>query len=340
MNSGIFGFPTPLTGSILSITEFDASGTYTIPEEASSIEFLLVGGGGGGGSGRRAAGTPTTVLAGGGGGGSGGGLTHHIVYKNQIKNIRNLIITIGVGGAGALSASGTVNAGANNPGVAGGAGGNSFVTSQENKLFIISASGGLGGNGGTTPNTAAGSAAGGAARNYFISAIPLAMVAGGNGSANSLAGGANGPNLQYNNFRSNGGCGGGSSTSATTSFAGGSISVPDNRYTEPFAINFNYVLGSGLTIVSGGNANLGNIDGAGQDGILAYTNSMGFEFFSGIGGGGGGAANNLGGGNGGNGYRGGGGGGGGGFHSATTTTNRSGNGGKGGNGYCRIIARK
>ena len=81
MNQGIFGFPTTLSGSVISVSEFDASGTYTIPEEITSLEILLVGGGGGGGGGARSTGTNT--ISGGGGGGSGGGIVHQIFYKSE-----------------------------------------------------------------------------------------------------------------------------------------------------------------------------------------------------------------------------------------------------------------
>lgn len=342
MNQGIFGFPTALSGSVISVSEFDASGTYTIPEDFSSLEILLVAGGGGGGSGGRSTGTNT--ISGGGGGGSGGGIVHQIFYKNELQKIRNLVITIGIGGVGGPSRTAAQLINTGGAGGVGQAGGNSSVRSNENNLFLMNAHGGGGGAGGTTP-TAAGAAAGGAARTSFISATPFTMVQGGFGSTSTEGGGANGPHVEYVNFRFNVGAGGGSATSTTNSFPGGVIRVASPSLANPAVSNFNYagIELEGITAAYGGSINLGNDGGKGKDGQSLYQLSAGSQYFSGFGGSGGGGANSVGGGNGGNGYRGGGGGGGGGVRTtAALASNQvpSGAGGNGGNGYCRIIARK
>ena len=341
MNQGIFGFPTTLSGSVISVSEFDASGTYTIPEDITSLEILLVGGGGGGGGGARSTGTNTT--SGGGGGGSGGGIVHQIFYKKELQNIRNLIITIGLGGGGGPSRTQEQTL---NTGQAGGAaqpGGNSYVRTNENPLFIMGVQGGGGGGAGTTP-TAVGAAAGGPGRNFYIASTPTTMAPGAVSSA-TVDTNASGPDVQYVNFRYNIGAGGGSATTTTNALRGGAVRIPSSTYNDPLVVNMSYagITLEGITAAYGGNINSGNAGGKGEDGQALYRLSSGSQYFSGFGGAGGGGANTVGGGNGGRGYRGGGGGGGGGVRSSTgLNINQvpSGAGGDGGNGYCRIIARK
>jgi len=347
MNQGIFGFPTSVVGSIISITEFDASGTYTIPDEATSLEILLVGGGGGGGGGARSATTDTT--SGGGGGGSGGGVVHHVFFKNDYRYIKNLIITIGAGGAGGPSRTQVQNAATGQGGGVGQPGGfsrlnNAISSTEPINDFVMTASGGGGGGAGAAP-IAGGAAAGGGVRNFLIASQPSALQPGAVGSYSTEVGAnGNGPSINYLNFRYNQGAGGGSATATTTAFRGGSINI-NPVTTEVSVININYdgLTFGGITAGYGGEINLGNINGKGSDGESLYKLGAGFQYFSGFGGAGGGAANTVGGGNGGDGYRGGGGGGGGGVRSATALALNqvpSGAGGRGGNGYCRIIARK
>ena len=341
MNQGIFGFPTTLSGSVISVSEFDASGTYTIPEEITSLEILLVGGGGGGGGGARSTGTNT--ISGGGGGGSGGGIVHQIFYKSELQNIRNLIITIGLGGVGGPSRTQAQTLNTGQAGGVGQPGGNSYVTTSENPLFVMGVQGGGGGGAGTTP-TAAGAAAGGSARNFYIASTPTAMAPGALGSA-TVDTNASGPDVQYVNFRFNIGAGGGSATTTTNAFRGGAVRIAPSTYNDPQVVNMKYagITLEGITAAYGGSINSGNTAGKGEDGQSLYRLSSGSQYFSGFGGAGGGAANTVGGGNGGRGYRGGGGGGGGGVRSSVALSANqvpSGAGGDGGNGYCRIIARK
>jgi hypothetical protein len=352
MNQGIFGFPTSVAGSIISITEFDASGTYTIPDEATSLEILLVGAGGGGGAGGRSVGTST--ISGGGGGGGGGGFVHQLFYKNYYKGIKNLNVTIGSGGGGGSSNFAAVNLNVGNQGNAGQAGGFSRVQNANSNTtttindFVLTAPGGNAGNGGTTPvanGPTTGAGSGGSGRNFFIAALPTAMQSGAAGSVSTETG-TNGPHVNYVNFRSNQGAGGGSATTTTTSFPGGSIEIlAPLAEVSVISINYAGLTYGGLTAGYGGPINSGNVNGKGTDGVELFKLGIGAgsQYFSGFGGAGGGAANTVGAGNGGNGYRGGGGGGGGGVRSATAlalTQVPSGAGGRGGNGYCRIIARK
>jgi hypothetical protein len=209
--------------------------------------------------------------------------------------------------------------------------------------FVMTATGGGGGGPGAAPS-AGGAAPGGGVRNFLIASQPSAMQPGAVGSYSTEAGNLSGPHVNYVNFRFNQGAGGGSATATTTAFRGGSINI-NPVTTEVSVININYdgLTYGGITAGYGGEINLGNINGKGSDGQSLYKLGAGFQYFPGFGGAGGGAANTVGGGNGGDGYRGGGGGGGGGVRSATTLALNqvpSGAGGRGGNGYCRIIARK
>lgn len=341
MNQGIYGFPFTLASSnIISITEFDASGTYTIPPEAEELEILLVGAGGGGGGGARGNGTAT--LVGGGGGGAGGAITYTKIHTNDLKGRSNLNITIGGGGAGGFGRNIINLLNGASAGTVAQAGGNSYITIANYSGFIIQAVGGGGGGGGATAS-AAGAAAGGAARNFLISTAPTAMEPGAVGSSTL----EDIPGITYSSFRSNGGAGGGSPTSTTVALTGGSIKVAryNSNTTDPIAINLFFAGPSfdGITAAVGGSINSGNINGKGKNGSELYNNSAGMYLFGGFGGAGGGAGNTVGGGDGGDGYRGGGGGGGGGVRALSNLALNqipSGTGGKGGNGYCRIIARR
>lgn len=346
MNQGIYGFPSTLaTSSIISITDFDASGTYTIPTDASEIEILLVGGGGGGGSGARSCGT-SNVNRGGGGGGSGGGLVYQKIQTKDLIGRNNLIITIGAGGGGGARRDSTLAANGSESGVGGFPGANSTVTISNYPGFVLQAGAGGGGGAGTTPLAAGSGAAPG--RSFLIASAPSAMEGGGLG--NSTADNVNG--LTYSSFRSTGGAGGGSVTlnasiPATTPLPGGSIKISRiNTNTDPLFLNllFSGITLSGFTALYGGQINGGSFGGKGDDGFSMHKESAGSYLFGGFGGAGGGGATANGGGNGGDGYRGGGGGGGGGVYSSAATLSvgqlPSGAGGNGGNGFCRIIARR
>lgn len=344
MNQGIYGFPFALaTSSIISITDFDASGTYTIPSEASELEVLLVGGGGGGGGGARSNGTGT--IFGGGAGGGGGAVTYVRFYTKDLQGRNTLNITIGQGGQGGSGRFLFQTQNGASAGTVATSGGNSYITIPNYAGFIIQAIGGAGGGAGATAN-AAGAAAGGVGRNFLIASTPAAMESGAVGSSTSQ----NQAGLTYSSFRSNGGAGGGSPTSTTVALTGGSIKVArfNSTTTDPLVLNLFFAGPSfdGFTAAPGGRINGGNTVGKGTDGINLYKTSAGTYLFGGFGGAGGGAGNTVGGGNGGDGYRGGGGGGGGGVLAlgiaAGLALNQvpSGTGGNGGNGYCRIVARR
>lgn len=342
MNQGIYGFPNTLaTSGIISITDFDASGTYTIPSDAVEIEILLVGGGGGGGSGGRSSGT-STANRGGGGGGSGGGLVYQKIQVKDLAGRNNLIITIGAGGFGGLSRSTSLTINTSEPGAGGFAGANSIVTISNYPGFLLQA--GAGGGGGAGLTAAAAGSGSAPARNFLIAAAPSAMEPGGFGSSTVEVQ----TGLTYSSFRSSGGAGGGSvtGTPGNTPLPGGSIKISRiNTSTDPLSFNllFSGITLSGFTALYGGQINGGSFGGKGDDGFSMHRSSAGSYLFGGFGGAGGGGATATGGGNGGDGYRGGGGGGGGGVYSSTVLGAGqlpSGAGGNGGNGFCRIIARR
>lgn len=130
-----------LLGSVKTdIQTFTASGTWTKPAWATTVEVILIGGGGGGGSGRKgAAGTART----GGSGGGGGGVSNDKLRASDLP--ATVGITVGAGGAG--GASQTLYS---TNGIAGSDGGTTAFGSY------LYASGGGGGGGGASSNASAG----------------------------------------------------------------------------------------------------------------------------------------------------------------------------------------
>jgi len=357
MNFGIYGFPSTYglaTSSIISITEFDASGTYVIPANASYLQILLIGGGGGGGGGAQS-GNPGTFPYGGGGGGAGGGIVYFECLVSELGTGTRLNIQIGEGGPGGARGSGStntaVNLGAGNG--LGTVGSSSSITIPGRPGFYIRAIGGGAASGNAT-NGAFGSAPAGGIRTSSFNGVPMSNLPGANGSwSTTIANGqvANagwtGTYVYIQDQRSNGGAAGGSVISATSAAFGGSIEVLnlDQRTTGTqvpviYDIIFSALgaSGQGITAVYGGLT--GNVVGGsdsranGGNGIMIFSSMK--HIGGGAGGGGGGASVVGNAGNGGNGYRGGGGGGGGGCRG---TGFFGGTGGIGGNGYCCIVAR-
>ena len=327
MNNGLYGFPSSNYGSsVISVTEFDSSGTYIIPNGAKRLWIMLIGGGGGGGSGARL-GSGTNTF--GGGGGAGGTINTGYYFVNAIgaslESIavanpgftpgswaRSLVIVIGAGGnAGTAITADSTNG---NPG---GAGNPSTVTLSGTPGFMMYSSGGNAGSGGTNTSGAAG-----AGQQMLINGIPVAttyLTTGAQGQAL-----ANGNPITVSQYANTGGAGGGGINTANGSFNGGSINAASNAIIS--AINNPFIVRGG-TIKSGG--------------LAASSTSQPFQpltiagpYTPGLGGQGGGASTTTAANNGGGGYRGGGGGGGGG----SRNTFNSGAGGIGGNGYCVIVA--
>lgn len=332
MNEGLYGFSTTSGLGVLSVTEFDSSGTYVIPKKAKTLQIILVGGGGGGCGGRcSAAGT----AASGGPAGSGGGINVQELLVSDFVNVSTLNITIGSGGAGGAASSTTGG------GTLGAIGGNSYITTNEsNSYFIIQAPGGQVYTG-TAATIAAAAITTGLAGNRqnlfgtYLSPASGILTTGTSVNAASL-------NITITTPFTHclaGGPGGSASTGAGVAFPGASIvlaATPSNAQTViiPYAYDvYQSASQPGTsTIVAGGAINLGAIAGKGEDGKMLSRRMR--LIGVGSGGAGGGGATTVGAGNGGNGYRGGGGGGGGGGRVVA-----SGAGGNGGNGYCCIIAR-
>jgi len=310
MNQGIFGFSRN-DSNLLSVQEFDASGTYIIPPGTRRLKFLAVGGGGGGGGGSQQV---SATNAFGGGGGAGGTIlidTLDITTLN-ISPGDSLIITIGVGGAGGNGASAISTSGTN-----GIAGGNTLISlsgKQSSQYLIVAAGGNLGSGGTTTAGTA------GAAGNGSINGVVVSHGAGTAGNASSSA-----TSVQLLSILTNGGAGAGGKNTLGTGFAGGGILIGSNNPATTTVGHPNYARSA--TVKSGGVANSATSVAFRTIQVLGpYTWGMG-----GAGGGGGGSTSAN---NGEAGWRGSGGGGGGGALNSLTT----GNGGKGGDGYVVIWA--
>jgi|GEM_PF-5309460 len=84
------------------VVTYTSSGSWTVPENVSSVQVLVVGGGGGGGSGNN-------YTYGCGGGGGAGGLK----YNSSVPVTPGETITITVGGGGAGGGAGGANSGTN-----------------------------------------------------------------------------------------------------------------------------------------------------------------------------------------------------------------------------------
>lgn len=135
---------TPAGGSAVTITDFAASGTYSIPAGATFMQIIAIGGGGGGGGGHW---TSSTTANRWGGGGGGGAATS--VYTYRLSDIgaagTGLTITVGAGGtsgAGGLTNNATAGFGGN--------GGNSTVVRTSDSFPLSRAGGGGQANGGSS----------------------------------------------------------------------------------------------------------------------------------------------------------------------------------------------
>lgn len=294
------------SGGLISATNFDANGTFTIPATANYLRVFLIGGGGGGGGGGR---HPTTV-SGGGGGGSGGAvlLFEHVSHFGGTGTV--LSITIGSAGTGGNAAT----ADATN-GIAGGNGGATQLSIQGQSGVLAIAAGGVGGNGGTSAANA-----GGTSRDNILYGMPLAGTNNaGQGGGSTLGHSARTITSPYSNAS---GCGGGGVTSTGSAIAGAGI---NSQFQTTITGIGPASIARGVWI-SGGAANSSTAP-ANSSAHINGPNSPGLP---GVGGGGGTSISNRGG----NGYRGNGGGGGGSVRNGGTASI----GGNGGTGYCRIEA--
>jgi hypothetical protein len=286
------------------VQNFIASGTWTKPTGAATVEIICIGGGGGGGGG----GTAGGAQGAGGGGGGGGGRISKTFRAAELGATET--VTVGNGGTGSAGGAAGGNDGtAGNPGEAttvgaflkawGGSGGGA----GKYNTTSIGGNGGAGiGIGSTSVSGTTGVAASGGG----------ASGAGATKQVNGSVGGAG-----YLGGAAGGGSGGGSSD---PSLSGGTGGAQNGRGTA----------------ISGGTG--GAAAGANENGGTGgnATDCVQYESIGGAGGGGGagvfGTANGGTGGNGGK-YGGGGGGGGAGAGSAKT----GGTGGNGAIGFCQVI---
>ena len=219
-----------------AVTAFTASGTYTPPDWARSVEAVAVGGGGGGGSGAFG----SSGARPGGGGGGAGGISRVEWSADLLGGV--LIVTVGSGGVAgadggvsALSLGGVTllsaaGGGGGQGGGSGGAGGGGGVGSRaataggDSTVSAPGASGGSrerpdgsgGGGAGGGIDVAGMARAGGVGGEGGLMAVRAAGGAGGSGTAGT--GGAASP--QPSLHRAGGGGGGGGAATAGTGHAG------------------------------------------------------------------------------------------------------------------------
>lgn len=240
-----------------TIQVFTATGTYTKPSGAMSVDVYLSGAGGGGGSGYRD--TGATSLSGGSGGG-GGALSYKRFPASGLGSTET--VTIGTGGAGGAGRSGTNGVG--NNGNAGGA--STFGTT-----VLLKAPGGSGGLAGASGSNPAGGA-GGVIGNGDIQVVG---GAGGTGRADDFPGDTGVDTASVISSRG-GGAGGGINAASTKKLGG-----------VGGAFITNYVKAGGA-IGTIGNSSIslfyGGTGGGGSD--AAVTSATGGAGINGSGGGG------------------------------------------------------
>ena len=306
MNQGIFGFPPALGGSVLSVTQIDVSGSYTIvPGTKQLIIFAVGGGGGGGAGGKRALGTAQS----GGAAGSGGS---QFIQDFNVEDLggpnTTLSIIIGAGGlAGAIAVD-------NSAGGAGGAGGTTTIRPTGKIGTLIHCPGGGGGGGGNTTNSTAG-----AVRQGWFYQVTTSHIVG----AGSIASTGRGADIGILSVNTHGGAGGSGLVGATGAAAvvGGAISFSTGSSNSSigsieYARGVN-IIGTSSATVAIVNPNI-HINGKMSPGIGGHGGGSGLTSATA----------------GTNGYRGSGAGGGG----STLNTFTAGAGGVGGNGYVCIVA--
>lgn len=185
------------------IQEFTASGTWTKPAGATTVEVILIAGGNGGGSGRRGA---SGTVCGGGGGGAGGAFWRHTFLAADLGSTEAVV----VGAAGAGAAAVTTD---NTNGAAGTMGGTTTFGASGRRVEAANCGSVAAGQGGTTAGGSGGWGPDAIGTNSFIGG-------GGSGGAGAAGVGVNSP---VNGPAGGGGGGGISATPAA--FAGGTSAV-------------------------------------------------------------------------------------------------------------------
>ena len=182
-NPALTGMSIPRTGTLLRITGFTASGTWTKSDDVGSIVVKMVGGGGAGGTG-------TSTAGGGGAGGGGGGYSEKLIVRGALADSETVTIGAASGttsfGAHASASGGSTGGATNAGGGAGGVGSGGSVNFR--------GQGGAGGsNAGTGGNGGSSQLGGGAAGDGSGVGTAAGANTGGGGSGGfSGAGGAGG----------------------------------------------------------------------------------------------------------------------------------------------------
>lgn len=205
--SGTLSFATPASGSLLRVTVFTSSGTWTKGAGTNYIKVRGVGGGGGGGGGRTSAGSDN------GAGGGAGGYSEAFINTSGVSTVS---VTVGTGGSGGAANTAGTTGNATTFGAYitcnGGSGGETPSSGSFNGGNGGTATGGdlnvTGGGGGcgSTANRSAGSGIGGSSAFGGGGAAMGADQSGTNGrSGNAYGSGGSGG---VGNFSGTGGTGG------------------------------------------------------------------------------------------------------------------------------------
>ena len=305
MNQGIFGFPAALNNTIISTTEIDVSGTYSIAPRTKTLIIFAIGGGAGGGAGGSRA--SSTAQSGGGGGHQGAIVIQSFNVEDLGGVNTTLSVIIGAGSAGGIGSATTNLSGAQSAGTAG----TTTITQTGKPGILISCLGGQPGGGGSTSGPVNNGVRTGFVNGMLATNVYPTNTASGTGASVTVL------NMRY----SCGAQGGGIDIDAIET-SGGNISVGTPSSTSVSNPNF------ASTVYTGGKLIATLVT------PVNSTHQVQGKMSPGYGGPGGGSGLTANGQNGGNGYRGSGGGGGG----STLNGFTSGSGGAGGNGYVCIVA--
>lgn len=176
-NPALTAVSTTRTGTLLRITRFTSSGTWTLPNDVGSIIVEVQGGGGTGGAGSSPGG-------GGAGAGGAGGYSQKLISRSSLGATETVTVGAAAGtssfGAHCSATGGGNGGGANGTGGAGGAGSGGDIN--------------LNGNGGAGGSNAGTGGAGGASPRFGGAAIGDASGVGTAAVANSGSGGSGGYN--------------------------------------------------------------------------------------------------------------------------------------------------